>query len=732
MKKQKKSEQEILSILAKEIHNSSGYIGGEIVARRKKSLEYYLGNPLGNEQEGRSQVVSNDVMDTVESLMPSLMKIFTSGDNVFACEGVGPEDEEMARQASDYLNHIFLKENNGFTSLYTAFKDALIQKNGILKVYWDDSDKTEREEYTRLTDDEFNDLVSDAEVKVTNHTEYEEPITDDRGKEIDKIPLHDVVIHRTKYYGRVRIDPVPPEEFLIERRCKDIDSANFVAHRVNKTKTELIEMGYDPDVVYSLPTGDGETYSEDKFVRHQNIDFGRGESTGDKSTDMVLIHECYIRMDANGDGVAELLKVCVAGDGKKLLDVMEVDTIPFISMTPVIMPHRFHGRSIAELVEDIQLIKSTVMRQMLDNMYLTNNNRVAIQDGQVAMDDLLTNRPGGIVRTKQPPQNVMMPITAQPITEQASGMLAYLDAVKETRTGVSKTAQGLNPDSLNNKTATGMNQVLTQSQMRMELIARIFAETGVKDLALKMFELVCKYQQKEKIVRIRGKYIPMRPYEWKDRVNVTIHVGLGTGSKEQQLILLNAILERQMQAINLQQNVYGPMVNLRNIYNSLKKLVENAGLNSIEPFFMDPDVGAAQMPQLPPKPPTEFEKVTLAQVQGENQRAQLKAETEVKRIEAQMRQNLLDFELKIKEIELKYGSKIDELELKRRSMMEAEDLKSSGNLMKEIIKGQENFFNTKQQIDNWGCCYTRIEKQKKPTCDLFVDDKGIKIEELDV
>jgi len=701
-KKQQKSEQEILSILAKEIHNSSGYIGGEIVARRKKSLEYYLGNPLGNEQEGRSQVVSNDVMDTVESLMPSLMKIFTSGDNVFACEGVGPEDEEMARQASDYLNHIFLKENNGFTALYTAFKDALIQKNGILKVYWDDSSKTEREEYTRLTDDEFTDLVEDSEVSVTHHSEYKEPITDDRGKEIDKVSLHDVVIHRTKLYGRVRIDPVPPEEFLIERRCKDIDSANFVAHRVNKTKTELIEMGYHPDIVYSLPTGDGETYSEDKFVRHQNIDFGRGESTGDKSTDMVLIHECYIRMDADGDGRAELLKVCVAGDGKKLLDVTEVDTIPFISMTPVIMPHRFHGRSIAELVEDIQLIKSTVMRQMLDNMYLTNNNRVAIQDGQVAMDDLLTNRPGGIVRTKQPPQNVMMPIQAQPITEQASGMLGYLDSVKESRTGVSKTSQGLNADALNNKTATGMNQVLTQSQMRMELIARIFAETGVKDLALKMFELVCKYQQKEKIVRIRGKYIPMRPYEWKDRVNVTIHVGLGTGSKEQQLILLNAILERQMQAINLQQNVFGPMVNLRNIYNSLKKLVENAGLNSIEPFFMDPDVGAAQMPQLPPKPPTEFEKVTLAQVQGENQRAQLKAQVEEKRIEAQMRQELLEFELKIKEIELQYGTKIDELELKRRSMLEQTDLQKSGDLMKEIIKGQQQFFNGKGQTNTPG------------------------------
>ncbi len=459
-------------------------------------------------------------------------------------------------------------------------------------------------------------------------------------------------------------------------------------------------MGYDKDLVEGLPTGDSDYTREDKFVRHQNVDFSHGVQEGDKSSADILVHECYLKMDVNEDGKSELVKFLLAGDGTHtILDMEEVDTIPFVSMTPVIMPHRFYGRSVAELVEDIQLIKSTVMRQMLDNMYLTNNNRVAIQDGQVAMDDLLTNRPGGIVRTKQPPQNVMMPIQAQPITEQASGMLAYLDSIKETRTGVSRTSQGLNADALNNKTATGQNQMLTQSQMRMELIARIFAETGVRDLALKMFELVCKYQQKEKIVRIRGKYIPMRPYEWKDRVNVTIHVGLGTGSKEQQLILVNAILERQMQAINLQQNVFGPMVNLRNIYNSLKKLVENAGLNSIEPFFMDPEVGQAQMPQLPPKPPSEFEKVTLAQVQGENQRAQLKAETEVKRIEAQMRQNLLDFELKIKEIELKYGSKIDEQELKRRSMLEQEDLKSSGNLMKEIVKGQDQFFNTKQQID---------------------------------
>jgi len=694
-----KSDTEIKAVLSREIHNASGFIGGELVARRKKSLEYYLGMPLGNEQEGRSQVISNDVLDTVESLMPSLMRIFTAGDNVFSCEGVGPEDDEMARQCSDYLNHIFYKDNNGFLALYSAFKDALIQKNGILKVYWDDSAKTEREEYTRLTDDEFNDLVANPEVKVSNHSEYEEPITDDQGKELDKVTLHDVVIHRTKLYGQVKIEPVPPEEFLIARRSRDINSSNFVCHRTTKSKSELIEMGYDADVVDGLPSGDTDFFTEDKFVRHQNVDFSHGSSEGDKSTMDVLIYECYIKMDINEDGIAELVKVTAAGTAAgKILDITEVDSFPFVSMTPVIMPHRFHGRSISELVEDIQLIKSTVMRQMLDNMYLTNNNRVAVQDGQVAMDDLLTNRPGGIVRTKQPPQNVMMPIPAQPITDQATTMLGYLDSVKETRTGITRQSQGLDANTLN-KTATGQNQILTQSQMRMELIARIFAETGVKDLALKMFELTCKYQNKEKIVRIRGKYIPMRPYEWKDRVNITVQVGLGTGSKEQQLILLNAILERQMQAINLQQNVHGPMVNLRNVYNSLKKLIENAGLNGIEPYFMDPEVGAAQMPQLPPKPPTEFEKVTMAQVQGENQRATLQANTRLKEVEGRMRQQLLDFEIQIKELELKYGTKIDELELKRRSMLEQADLNKSGDLMKEIVKGQQQFFNDGQARD---------------------------------
>jgi hypothetical protein len=487
------------------------------------------------------------------------------------------------------------------------------------------------------------------------------------------------------------------------------------------TRHALIEMGYDPEIVNNLPTGDAEYYLEDRQVRYQDTDFSAPQDRGDKSTDEVLIHECYVRLDLNGDGKSELHKICLAGTGSyRILAMDEIDSIPFVSMTPIIMPHRFYGRSVSELIEDIQLIKSTVMRQMLDNMYLTNNNRIAIQDGQVAMDDLLTNRPGGIVRTKQPPSNVMQVMTAQPITEQASGLLAYLDSVREARSGVTKTAQGLQADALNVDTATGMNQVLTQSQMRMELIARTFAETGVKDLGIKIFELLCKYQQKEKLVRIRGEFVPMTPFEWRDRVNLSVKVGLGTGSKEQQLILLNAILQRQLQAIQLQQNVYGPVVNLKNIYSTLQKLVENAGLGSVEPFFMDPEVGAAQMPQLPPKPPTEFEKVSLAQVQGENQRAILDSEVQMKKLESALRQKLLDFELQVKEMELKYGTKINELEMKNRSMVEQQQVRQSGDLFKEIMKGQKQFFNGK------GSKQTDFGGEKGPaTAGRTPDERGV-------
>ena len=564
------SDPKLRSLLSNQIEGALGYLGGQLSSSRRKSLEYYLGDKLGTEIDGRSQVVSTDVSDTIESILPNLLRVFTASDNVVRCDPVTAEDVPLAEQASAYLNHVFYKDNNGFQLLYNFFKDALIEKNGFLKIYYDESEKVEFETYKNLSKAEKDALMdSKDEIEIVEEEEMEDESAKEefeklleqyeaRGVDTAQVQepdftLYNCKIKRTNKTGKIKIESVPPEEFLIDRNAKSIDDADFVSHKVLMSRSDLVAMGYDEEDVASLPTSDEDIYNTEEIVRQRNIDEYPIDNATDSSTEKVLIYESYIKYDYDEDGIAELRKIISAGDdGSMVLENMPCDNIPFVTITPIPMPHRFYGRSISELVEDIQLMKSTVMRQLLDNMYLTNNNRVAVMDGMVNMDDLLTTRPGGIVRTKQPPNQVMQPLQAQPISQQAFPLLNYLDSVREARTGVSKEAQGLSPDTLNAKTATGVNALMQQTQMRSELIARVFAETGVKTLFKKIFELMVKYQDKEKIIMMSNQYIPVRPTEWKDRFNISIVVGLGTGSKEQQTIMLNSILERQLQAFQLQ------------------------------------------------------------------------------------------------------------------------------------------------------------------------------------
>lgn len=702
------TELEVGSIVSSEIKASLGYIGSDITEQRQKSLEYYFGEPFGNEQEGRSQVVSTDVSDVIESILPTLLRTFAASDEIVKCEPVTAEDEEVAKQASDYLNYIFNKDNDGFITLYTLFKDALIQKNGVAKIYWDNSTKRERESYERLSEDEYTMLLDEDGVEVKEHTEYEdESAVKERDKALEEVAklgqafdpimldqlenapipmLHDVVIERVETFGKVKIEAIPPEEFLIERRAKSIQDANFVAHRTTVTRTQLIEAGFDHDKVYSLPSDTQDKYNEEKITRFRNLDYDYDSNAGEASTDEISIYECYIRIDEEGDGIAKLRKVTLAGtEGYTVLDNELCDSIPFVSVTPIIVPHRFYGRSVSEMTEDLQLIKSTVMRQLLDNMYLTNNNRVAVMDGQVNLDDLLTNRPGGVVRTKGAPGQVMMPMQTQTINSQAFPMLEYLDTVREQRTGITRYSQGMDADSLN-KTATGVNTILSQAQMRVELIARIFAETGVKDMFLKMFELIVKHQDKERIVKIRNSFVPFRPMEWRNRCNISISVGLGTGSRDQQLSILNNILQTQLKGLELQGSSDGPMVNLRNIYNTLSKIVENAGLKNPNAFFTDPDIGMQNMPPPQPPQPTEFEKVSQLQVQGENYRKQIDSELKVKQLEKDYQEMILKFETRIKELELQYGTKINEGELRNNAMLAKEEIIQQGKIQEQAQK----------------------------------------------
>jgi hypothetical protein len=315
-------------------------------------------------------------------------------------------------------------------------------------------------------------------------------------------------------------------------------------------------------------------------------------------------------------------------------------------------------------------------------------------DGMVNLDDLLTSRPGGVVRTKQPPSQVMMPMQNQTISQQAFPLLEYLDTVRESRTGVTRYNQGMDADALN-KTATGVNALMSQSQMRMELIARVFAETGVKDLFKRIFELTCKYQDKERVVELNNQFIPVKPTEWRNRYNISITVGLGTGSSEQQIGMLNNILERQLQAFQLQGGQEYPMVSLKNIYNSLAKIIENAGLKNVENYFVNPDQGKSMVQPKQPPAPTPIEKIEFARIASEEKRKLASLELELKAIKGSNAKMLLENEIKMKELELKYNAQIDSAQIKAEAdlnkMLVAESTKdfrdaqqSQQNLQKEI------------------------------------------------
>ena len=710
----KTTEIELKSIISSEINNSIGFMGGALSGARKKSLEYYMGEPLGTEIDGRSQVVSTDVSDTIETILPNLLRVFTSSDQMVKCEPVKVEDVELADQVTNYINYIFNKDNNGFSILYTWFKDALLEKNGIVKVYWDDAEKVEQETYENLSDYEYDLLMLESDIEVISEESFPDEYALTRLEQLKQEAalngqvvedaatpmLHNCIIKRTKNTGKVKIENIPPEEFLIQKTAKTIEEANFVAHRVMKTRSDLIEMGYDQDIIDDLPTTNSFLMDDETLIRNQNIDANPFNDTPDDSTQEIEVYECYVRVDMDGDGVAELRKIICAGTGFVILENMSCDFIPFCSLTPIPMPHRFYGRSVSELVEDVQLVKSTVMRQLLDNMYLTNNNRVAIMDGMVNLDDLLTSRPGGVVRTKQPPSQVMMPMQSQTISQQAFPLLEYLDTVRESRTGVTRYNQGLDADSLN-KTATGVNALMSQSQMRMELIARVFAETGVKDLFKRIFELTCKYQDKERVVELNNQFIPVKPTEWRNRYNISITVGLGTGSSDQQIGMLNNILERQLQAFQLQGGQEYPMVSLKNIYNSLAKIIENAGLKNVENYFVNPDQGKSMVQPKQPPAPTPIEKIEFARIASEEKRKFAGLELQLREIKASNAKMLLENEIKMKELELKYNAQIDSAQIKAEAdlnkMLVAESTKdfrdaqqSQQNLQKQIesLNGQ--------------------------------------------
>ena len=630
-------------------------------------------------------------------------------------EPVNEGDAEMAEQATMMANHVFYKDNNGFEVMNSWFWDALCQKVGVVKAYWDDKKDTTKEKYEMLTEDELTMIMQDEEIEIVSQEELEEvieqepqPAMDQMGQPmIDEMGMpmmmetppiintyYNIKCKRTKDHSKIKIENVAPEEFLIDKRAITIDEADFVAQRKLCTRSDLIAMGYDKDIIETLSTGDSLEFTAERQQR-----FGRGEqpfdshNSNDKSMELIEYYECYIRTDLDDDGVAELHRVCYASN--QILSSEECDYIPFHSICPFPIPHKFFGQSLADRAMDLQLIKSTITRQMLDNLYLTNNYRVGAVEGQVNLDDLLTSTAGGVVRIKNP--NALVPLSVQSSAGQSFPMLEYLDTVQAKRSGVSEASQGLDPNILQNVTATAVSAMSSAAGGKLELIARIFADTGVSSLMKGILHLLCKYQDKERIIKINNKYVPMNPREWDTQYNVTVNVGLGTGSKTEQLGVMQMVLDKQEQMLK-EYGLGNPLVSLKQYRDTLAKFVNMAGFKDESGFIKDlteeqSEQLAQQQAQNPQSDPnTEAAKI-LAQVEKEKadlqaQTQMAKVEMERKAVELKAQREMLEMQQKQVQFEKEMALKEMQLAQKAQNDKENTDLNKTKEIMSSLEKIQ--------------------------------------------
>ena len=707
-KKGAMSERELLSIVDAQEKRALGYGDGELSHQRTDALRYYNGELLGNEVEGRSQVTTTEVFDTVEWILPSLLKVFTASDKAVEFEPERPSDEKGAKQSTTACNYVFYRQNPGFQILYTFFKDALLEKNGYVEVYYDKSDRKRKERYQGLSREQLIQLVNTDGVELLAATSYPDPTFQPQpmgGMQPDPMAqgvagavapdLYDVQIEVEEEHGRVCVENVAPEEMLVDVSHKEVDlsGANFVARRFQKTISQLEELGYDTSEINSTSAEGAEVETSGEFLARKLFNEERlytDTDSEDRAMRKVWVTKAFIRVDFDGDDVAELRRVIRVGN--VVLENEETDIIPFASCTPIIQPHRHIGKSIAEIVMEIQKIRTTLTRQMLDNIYLTNSPRMAVQSTpegapMANLDDLLTVRPGGVVRHwgSTPPTPLVIPFMGN------SGIqaLEYMDTVLESRTGVTKYNQGLDANSLN-KTATGISAIMTASQARLELIARIFAETGVKQIFKLIQHCLMTYSNKAMVIRLTDEYVEVDPREWSQGYDMVINVGLGTGDKDQQLMHLMKMAEAQFQFLQMG----APIVTMENVYNTQAKIAENAGFKSIEQFWSDPKKAPPQQ-----QAPDPAQQAAQQQAQADQQKMQLEAAKMQQ--SAQQAQQQIQMQAQLEQVKLQAAQQTEQMKLQAQAQLE--QMRMQAEEAKAAQEAQLKAFELRQKeaFDRW-------------------------------
>ena len=655
------TEEEIQNLIDENINAAITHVNTEVNRDRELALAYYLRRPYGNEVTGKSSIVTGEVAESIDGALPQLMRVFTQSSDAVDFLPVGDGDADVADTITQYVNHIFNKMNDGASIFHSWFWDALAQKVGVVKATWDESVKTTTESYEGLSLEELTQLTQDENVEITSQEVIELPtgtidnvanMTNEVGSLHQDVPepilVYNVTLKTTIDDSKVKIVNVPPEEFLIDTRATSVADSSFVAQRSLVTKADLVSMGYDRNIVDNLSVDD---YAEfDEYRLRNNIGFV--VDTPDKTQSLVSYYECYVDI-GNKKGESEKHRICYAD--KTILSDEVTNYVPFHSLCPFPIPHTFYGQSMADRTMELQFIKSTITRQMLDNLYLTNNSRMGVVEGQCNLDDVLNSTAGGVIRMKNP--NAIVPLTVQSSANQSFPFLEYLDNIQAKRTGVSDMMNGLDPNTLQNVSATAVAAMTTQSQGKIELIARTFADTGVRSLFQGILQLVCKYQTKPVIMKIDNKNVTIDPREWDTQYNVTINVGLGNGSKDEQVAMLSMLLNKQ-EMILQQYGMNNPLVSIKQYRETLAKMINASGYKDDVQFIKEiTDEQAQQLAQQS----AEAEKSPPPEVQA----AEAIAAAETEKAKMQQQTAMAAQALKMKEAEFKVAMEQQELQLKQ-------------------------------------------------------------------
>lgn len=688
MAKTKIDENELKAMISQEIADAQTYQDTDISRDRTKAMEYYNGKMLDTPADPAwSQVVSRDVSDVIGWVLPGIVRVFTASDRIVDYQPEEQADEQFCEQASDYINYAFWTDNPGYRVLWDATHDSLLMADGIVKTWWDDTKEYRTSVYSGLTIEQVTYLLSDEtqEQEIVEQKEGQSvlidmpPQQDEQGNPVEQepqeVPTYDIKVKRVTKWGKLRFKSIEPENFLIDREALTIQDARFVAQRdPHVTRSDLIRMGFDKDKVEEIPRYDGfgTNSSGEELERNSIITLS---DVGDRAMDNIELYECYIKKDVNGDGIAETCRVYFAGNGSSgtILEYEEYDDeVPFSSIPCQPVPHRFASSSLASEVMDIQRIKTVLYRQALDNTYQVNNPQKDVEaDSIINMDELINPTVGGALIRKVGSQPVNYNVVPS-ILPNALQAIEAMNAVVEMRTGVSRATMALDPETLQNQTATASQNQRDSAYSQIELIARNQAELGWKDVFAKALRITVKHQDRPRTVRLRDKWVEIDPRQWNAGMDAVINTGLGTGSRDRDVMMLQQVSMGQKElAAGLQAagmtDIALDMV--QKIVKTSVKATEAAGLRNAADYW--PEITDQQIQQAKQaaaeqaNQPTPEEKAAQAKIEADMQVKQ--ADMQMKAAQAQQQQQL-DVQKMQMEFQLKREQMAAEIQLKREQL----------------------------------------------------------------